>query len=164
MKSINSTCPYTASTYMSTVLGHRGDAIKQRCAGQNELKDGGGVQRDGGSRQGGKLNVTFHIWLFTSHLTDTFKISGGKITGLILLYKDLCLRECICCFKRVKFPLRPFSSCSFVTNEKLGGWCSVSVWVMFQFLQLISLYFIVYPCRSILCILNWECCVSISAC
>lgn len=47
--------------------------------------------RDEGSRQGGKLNVTSHIWLFTSHLADTSKISGGKITGLILLDKGLCV-------------------------------------------------------------------------
>lgn len=51
------------------------------------VKDGGGVGNEGGSRQGGKLNVTSHIWLFTSHLADTSKISGGKITGLILLDK-----------------------------------------------------------------------------
>lgn len=98
IKAINSTCRYTTITQMGaeycvSVMLRRGEMQSNRDV-QNKTGEGwreAGGGRDGGSRQGGKRNVTSHIWLFTSHLADTSKISGGKITALILLDKGLCV-------------------------------------------------------------------------
>lgn len=67
-----------------------GDLIKwERCETTNGAK---WKRRCKGSGQGHKPNVTSHIWLFTSHLADTSRISGGEITRVILWDKrHVCL-------------------------------------------------------------------------
>lgn len=97
----------TPLTCVKIHLANMRCAIKWRRGEHIEWMDKAGVGRvggfSGGRREGGKANVTSHIWLFTSHLADASERSGEKITGLIHLDKGMHSRESVCCFRSVYF-------------------------------------------------------------